>query len=103
MDLLAIKVAKARASFWRFERETFVGGRLRRATEGKGAMGGFMFKALEIELNMDFQNVINVGQSQNMCINVAGACLHLSHIGSMSGLILESLALVQYTRWINLS
>ena len=53
MDLLAIKVAKARASFWRFERGIFVGGRLRRATEGEGSMGGFMFKALEIELNID--------------------------------------------------
>ena len=103
ISLLAIKVAKASASFWCLDRGISLGGRPKSATYGEGSIVVLKFKALDIVLNMDYQKVSKVGQSQNMCINVAGACLHLSHIGSISGLILESLVLVQYILWINLS
>lgn len=39
----------------------------------------------------DGQKLLSFGQDQNTCKIVAGACLHRSHVGSMSGLFLANL------------
>ena len=44
---------------------------------------------------IECQKPHNVGHDQNMCSNVAGACLHRSHVGSIPVLILDNLSLDQ--------
>lgn len=70
-------------------------------TNGDGSM--WMSKALNKKAKIDSQNSDSLGHLQNVCSSVAGAVLHLSHVGSIADIILADLVFDQCNWWTTLN
>ncbi len=62
--------------------------------KGDGSIGKPIIS--ENVLKINFQKLYKLGHVQNICKRFAGACLHLSQIGSSLGRNLDNLRPVEY-------
>ena len=94
---LASKVQKASMFLLQLSRCTTCGIIPNKEVRGDGSTG--TSNILERVSKIDSQNVCIIEQAKSIWSMSAGACLHLSHVGSRSGLILDRPTFDQWSLW----